>query len=170
MNHTVSPTAEHVEKILRQSKLDTDATDLSHRSFQRHLEQKEKNFSPAGWHGASDIVTLNGLAGSYFWSENPLSLSQMSFSFDAGHQGNQGTYRLSSPLGASQEGVFYCVPNNPAIGWAFISLVPNGGGDPTAFTVGGMLTDATWRIWVLLLNKVGVNGPINPPFTALRFL
>lgn len=170
MNHTVSPTAEHVETILRQSKLDTEVADLSHRSFKRLLEQKERNFSPAGWHGASDIVTLNGLAGSYFWSENPLSPSHMSFSFDAGHQGNQGTYRLSTPLGSSQEGVFYCVPNNPAIGWSFISLMPNGGGDPIAFTVAGMLTDATWKIWIMLLNKIGTSGPVNSSFAAVRFL
>lgn len=168
MSHVASPESDLVERVLRHSQLDAGAIEQSHRSFKKHLEQKEKGASPAGWHGASDIATLEGLGGDYLWTADPLHPSQIRFQFDAGHIGNQGTYRLVKGLGI-EEGVFYSVPNNPAIGWASIVLLPNGGAQPQGFTVAGMLTDAAWKIWILMLNKMGPSGPIEPAFSSVRF-
>lgn len=167
MSQVATPTNDIAERILRDSKLDAGAVEQSHRSFKKQIEQKDKAPSPAGWHGANDIVTLEGLAGDYLWTADPLQPGQMRFRFDPGHVGNQGTYRLVKGL-SIEEGVFSCVPNNPAIGWAFIVLAPNGGGQPQAYTVAGMLTDASWKIWILQLNKLGPNGPIEPPFSVVR--
>jgi len=164
---TASPTAAHVDRILKESRLDPAVITHSQRSYQRHLELKA--LAAGGWHGPDNIVTLKGLAGNYLWAADPLLPSQMSLRFDVGHEGSQGTYTLTSGIGI-KEGVFYCVPNNPAIGWAFISLVPNNGGEPSTFTVAGMMTDAAWKIWILLLNRVGASGPIEPPFSVLRTL
>jgi hypothetical protein len=70
---------------------------------------------------------------------------------------------------SSEEGIFYSVPNNPAIGWASISLLKDGA-DPRHFIVAGMMTDANWKIGTIMLNKLGPDGPVNPPFPALRVL
>jgi hypothetical protein len=123
----------------------------------------------AGWHGADDITTLAGLAGEFLWSENPLQPMRMSFTFDAGHAGSQGRYHLTRVIGTPEEGTFHCVPNNPAIGWAFISLLPKPG-TPRTFIVDGMFTDASGRIVILLLNKTDAQGPVQPPFAAQRIL
>jgi hypothetical protein len=69
----------------------------------------------------------------------------------------------------TQDARFHCVPNNPAIGWAFISLVPKAGA-PRPLIVNGMFTDAAGRIVILLLNKTDAQGPVYPPFAAQRIL
>jgi hypothetical protein len=124
--------------------------------------------SPAGWHGSDDIQTLVGLGGQYLWAEDPLRVSQITFKFDQGHAGSQGIYIISGGFDPLQQGIFYCVPNNPAIGWASITLVPNSAPVPRSFIVAGMETDANWKIIILLLNKLGEQGPVQPPFSAIR--
>jgi len=122
---------------------------------------------PAGWHGGNDIVTLEGLAGSYVWAEKALQPARIEFQFEAGHVGSQGTYQLQRAWHPKEQGQFFCVPNNPAVGWAFISLMPDQD-SPRTFTIDGMLTDDHWKILLLLLNRLGSQGPVAPAFTAIR--
>ena len=42
------------------------------------------------------------------------------------------------------------------------------GQPPRSFVVSGMFTDNEWKIYVALLNKLGANGPVQPPFSAVR--
>lgn len=125
--------------------------------------------SPAGWHGADDIKTLIGLGGQFLWAEDPLHVAQIEFTFDPAHVGSQGTYLLKSGATTKEAGIFHSMPNNPAIGWASLTLIP--GSAPAAlrsFVVAGMETDSHWKIIILLLNKLGDHGPIQPPFSAIR--
>ena len=125
--------------------------------------------SPAGWHGPDDIETLVGLGGTYLWSEDPFGVTQIEFTFDPAHIGSQGAYSITSGLTIKEAGTFHSMPNNPAIGWASITLIP--GNSPAAlrsFVVAGMETDSNWKIIILLLNKLREHGPIQPPFSAIR--
>ncbi len=67
-----------------------------------------------------------------------------------------------------EEGVFFSVPNNPAIGFAAVTLAPQGGPAPRSFIVAGIFTDDAWKIIIGLFNKLGPSGPIQPPFPAVR--
>ncbi|HEY3262233.1 MAG TPA: hypothetical protein VGJ95_18540 [Pseudonocardiaceae bacterium] len=122
----------------------------------------------AGWHGPLDIQTLEGLQGQFLWPEDPFNFRVITFTFDADKVGFQGTYKLAVGVFTVEEGIFHCVPNNPAIGFAFIGLVPQGGSASRTFLVSGMFTDKDWKIIIGLLNKLGPNGPIQPPFSAVR--
>ena len=165
MAETLAPTAADVDRIARELRLDAAMLKESHEAFGRW--SAPPTGLPAGWHGPTDIPTLAGLAGDYLWTADWLRPARLSLRFDAGHEGGQGTYTLTGLPPVVEEGVFYCVPNNPAMGWAFVSLVPQGGTART-FTVAGMLTDAAWNVGALLLNKLGEDGPMIPPFWAVR--
>jgi len=154
-------------RILYQCRVDDDTVKNLLAAFQRPPETLDTQ--AAGWHGPDDITTLDGLGGEFLWGENPHQPARISFDFDAGHVGSQGRYKLAGTVGLPEEGVFHCVPNNPAIGWAFISLVPKAGA-PRPLIVNGMFTDAAGRIVILLLNKADAQGPVHPPFAAQRIL
>jgi len=162
--HESTLTAEHV---LREARIDTETIKRTHEAYRGHVDSK--TLQPAGWHGASDIVTLIGLGGKYFWAENPLQLANMSFIFDPAHVGNRGTYKIERFSGSNEHGTFYSVPNNPAVGWAFIGLFPSAG-PSRMLTVAGMFTDNAWNISVLILNETNAQGPVEPPFSALRVI
>src|SRR4051812_629657 len=110
--HETTLTAEH---ILRESRLGADVIKHSHAAYKRHVEQKTE--AAAGWHGASDIVTLKGLGGDFLWAENPLQPARIQFTFDPARIGSQGTYKIEALPWQVEEGTFFSVPNNPAIGW-----------------------------------------------------
>ena len=122
----------------------------------------------AGWHGPTDIQTLVGLEGQFLWPEDFFSVRVITFTFDADKIGFEGNYKLVAGLSVVEQGIFHSVPNNPAIGFAAITLMPQGGEPPRTSIVSGMLTDNAWRIYVLLLNKLGSDGPIQPPSSAIR--
>jgi hypothetical protein len=122
----------------------------------------------AGWHGSDDIQSMVGLEGRFLWSENPLEAAQATFTFAPGHEGYQGAYQLSRLGSTVESGVFYSVPNNPAMGWAAITLVPTGSSTPRTSVVAGMFTDNEWRIEVMLLNKLQPHGLVQPAFPVVR--
>jgi hypothetical protein len=122
----------------------------------------------AGWHGPTDIQTLSGLEGQFLWPEDFFNIRTIAFTFDPDKIGFQGSYQLAAGLSIVEQGVFHSVPNNPAIGFAAVTLVPQGGSSPRSFVVSGMFTDNEWKIYVALLNKLGPNGPLQPPFSAVR--
>jgi hypothetical protein len=155
------------EHVLREARVDTETMKRSLEAYRRHVDSKA--IQPAGWHGASDIVTLTGLGGKFFWAEKPLQPANMTFTFDPGHVGSRGTYKIERFSGGGEHGVFYSVPNNPAIGWAFIGLFPSSG-PSRMLTVAGMFTDNAWNISVLILNETNAQGPVEPPFSALRVI
>ncbi|UXH79193.1 hypothetical protein [Roseateles amylovorans] len=123
--------------------------------------------SGAGWHGPHDIQTLIGLQGQFLWSEDVFQVRTILFDFDPGHIGSEGRYQLVGGWTSTEQGRFQCVPNNPAIGYAFIALLPDGG-EPRTVIVSGMMTGNDWKIYTAVLNKVGPNGPQLPPFSAVR--
>ena len=137
-------------------------------SLKGQYEKAVEAVGAAGWHGLLDIETLVGLEGQFLWSEDPFIFRTITFTFDIDKVGFQGRYKLASGIFTVEEGVFHSVPNNPAIGFAFITLVPQGGPASRTFLVNGMFTDEDWKIIILLLNKLGPNGPVQPPFSAVR--
>ncbi|HSW05420.1 hypothetical protein [Aquabacterium sp.] len=165
MAHKPSVNAEFVDKVLRESTLGSTAVNRLHQDYKKSV--KEAIAGAAGWHGSDDIQTLTGLEGSFLWSEDPVAATQINFKFDAGHVGNQGTYKLSAPGKPVEQGSFFSVPNNPAIGWAFVNLLP-AGLPPRSFIVSGMMTDEHWQIIIGLLKKTGADGPLQPAFSIIR--
>ena len=121
-----------------------------------------------GFHGPLDIDTLVGLPGSYLWFEDPTNVRVIRFAFDSDKVGFQGRYTLSSGLFPVEQGTFNCVPNNPAIGFAFIALSPDGG-TSRAFPINGMVTDLFQRISVLLLGEF-TGGQLVTRFAATRLI
>ncbi len=121
-----------------------------------------------GWHGPTDIQTLTGLEGTYFWGEKPFGLNYITFTFAPDKAGVEGAYKITNGWSVVEEGIFHSVPNNPAIGWAFISLAPEMQQTPRVFIISGMVTDPGWKISTLLLNHVGHSGPVLPAFPAIR--
>ena len=162
-----SATVADPTRLLKRCRIDAETAQRLLSAFGEPA--KQLGTQSAGWHGPNDISTLEGLAGEFLWTEDPLQPARIGFAFDAGHVGSQGRYKLGRIIGMSEEGVFHCVPNNPAIGWAFISLDP-AGGPPRPFIVNGMFTDAAGRIVIMLLNKTDAQGPVNPPFAVQRIL
>jgi hypothetical protein len=120
-----------------------------------------------GYHGPLDIPTLEGLPGSYLWFENPLVVRVIRFTFDSDKVGFQGRYTLSSGFTVEQ-GTFRCVPNNPAIGFAFLGLTPDGGAT-RAWPISGMVTDPLQRIAVLQLGEF-VGSQLVTRFAAVRLV
>ena len=112
----------------------------------------------AGWHSFDNITTLAGLAGTFYWPENPLLPSQITFTFTPGLEGYQGNFINRRGLMVEQ-GALFCVPNNPAIGWAALTLQPMGAPTSRSFIVQGMFTDANHRISYLLLANITPGGP-----------
>ena len=155
-------TQEHVDELLKAAQIDRQTAQQRYRSRVEDLQK----YPPLTWHGIDGIVKLDGLAGEYYWPEYTLQPGKMTFTFNPGQVGSQGTYTLTTLLGIEQ-GVFKCMPNNPVIGIANIGLYPQAPGNPRFFTIDGMATDAGWTIYVLLLQKAS-SGPVSPPFVALR--
>jgi hypothetical protein len=121
-----------------------------------------------GWHGPTDIQTLAGLEGQFLWPEDFFSVRVITFTFDPDKIGFQGNYKLVAGLSVVEQGSFHSVPNNPAVGFAAITLMPLGGEPPRTSIVSGMFTDNAWKIYVALLNRLGPDGPLQPPFSAVR--
>ena len=121
-----------------------------------------------GFHGFDDIETLVGLAGTYSWPEVPGLTRRITFVFDTDKVGFQGQYTIRNGLFPIEQGTFFCVPNNPAIGFAALGLQPQAGVF-RAWVISGMITDLFGRIIALLLGDFPAGG--NPPttlFTAIR--
>lgn len=151
-----------LDDLLRTAKLPAPAQGLLKDQF-----SQSALLLGAGWHGPTDIKTLVGLEGQFLWPEDIFNVGTIRFTFDLDKIGYEGRYQLTRGWSVAEEGQFHCVPNNPAIGFAAIGLLPDGG-QPRAFVVSGMATDNEWKIYVALLNKLGDNGPVQPPFSAVR--
>lgn len=155
-------TAQIVEKISK-------AVGLDEAALRGVMEQHRDKVtaSGAGWHGPDDIQTLEGLAGSYMWFDNPLVPAVINFTFDAGSVGSAGSYTLTRYGMLVESGTFACVPNNPAIGWAFVLLEPSVGA-ARSYNFNGMFTYPGWTIQIALMASVGPKGPVLPGFSMLR--
>lgn len=136
------------------------------RTLKAQFERSAQFFS-AGWHGPLDIQTLEGLQGRFLWPEQLFDIRLISFTFDSDKIGFEGDYQLTGGLNVIEQGRFHSVPNNPAVGFAAITLVPQQGA-PRTFQVAGMFTDPESTIYVLLLNRLGPDGPVQPPLSAVR--
>lgn len=153
------------EQVIRECKFDPATVNQLNKEYKKTAEVTPQ--AAAGWHGPDDIQTLVGLEGNFLWTEDLLKPSQIQFKFDPGHVGEKGTYKITSLTSTLiEQGMFSSVPNNPAIGWAFINLVPQLNPNPRTFIVQGMMTDQAWKISILLLSKAGQTGTVLPPFFA----
>ena len=119
--------------------------------------QATETVQHAGWHNFDNIPTLSGLAGTFYWPENPLLPSQITFTFTPGLEGYQGSF-VNRRGAMVEQGALFCVPNNPAIGWAAITLQPLGAPTSRSFIVQGMFTDANHRIFYMLLTNITPGG------------
>lgn len=161
---SVDAVASATDKALDASQLQPQALE----NLKSQYEKAAQVVGAAGWHGPLDIETLEGLEGQFLWAEDPFIFRTITFTFDADKVGFQGRYKLVTGVFAVEEGVFHSVPNNPAIGFAFLTLVPQGGPAARTFLVAGIFTGDDGRIITGLFNKLGPNGPIQPPFSAVR--
>ncbi|HEX5685874.1 MAG TPA: hypothetical protein VFY73_17760 [Ideonella sp.] len=150
------------ETLLRHAQLPAE----THEALKTQFSQSAL-LQGAGWHGPSDIKTLVGLEGQFLWPEDVFNVGTIRFSFDLGKIGYEGRYELARGWSVAEKGLFYCVPNNPAIGFAAITLMPDGG-EVRSFVVNGMMTDNEWKIYVAVLNKLGPSGPLQPPMSIVR--
>jgi hypothetical protein len=159
-----NPTTESkaLDELLRAAKIVAKAQDELKSQF-----SGSALLSSAGWHGPTDIKTLVGLEGQFLWPEDIFNVGTIRFTFDLDKIGFEGSYQLVRGWSVAEQGRFHSVPNNPAIGFAAISLVPQFGA-PRTFVVSGMTTDNEWKIYVAVLNKLGDSGPTLPPFSAVR--
>jgi hypothetical protein len=154
MTQASTLTAKAAENVMRAAKLSSNAAQGLKVQFERSAQSVA-----AGWHGANDIQTLSGLEGRFLWTEDLFALRTIAFTFDPDTIGFQGRYALSTGLVVVEEGTFHSVPNNPAIGFAAVSLSPQSGAASRTFRVTGMFTDNEWRIYAAILNKLGDSGP-----------
>lgn len=138
------------------------------RQPEAQYEEATQTLGVAGWHGFNDIETLVGLERQFLWPEDPLSFRTITFTFDTDAVGFNGRYRIVSGVFTVEEGTFFSVPNNPATGFAAVTLTPQGGPASRTFIFAGIFTDNAWRIIIALLNRLGPNGLIQPPFSAVR--
>jgi hypothetical protein len=157
-----SPELKAVESLLRDAQLPPEAQEGLKAQF-----GQSALLLGAGWHGPSDIKTLSGLEGLFLWPEDVFNVGTIRFTFDAGKVGYEGRYQLTRGWSVAEQGQFHSVPNNPAIGFAAISLMPDGG-EPRTFVVNGITTDNEWKIYVGVLNKLGPSGPMQPPLSLVR--
>ena len=160
---TTAVTASAVENVKRAAKLSPETGEAL-----RALFDSTAPLITPGFHGPLDIDTLVGLTGSYLWFEDPVNVRVIQFTFDSDKVGFQGRYTLSSGIFTVEHGVFFCVPNNPAIGFAFIALSPEGG-PARSFPISGMVTDLFQRITVLLLGQFSGQELVTR-FTAVRLI
>jgi hypothetical protein len=156
-------TTQHTERFVQTADLRPEAVE----ALLDHFEQATER-AKTGFHGPNDIETLVGLEGTFLWGEDPFTFRSITFAFDADAVGFQGRYKIASGLFPIEEGVFHCVPNNAAIGFAALLLVPQGTAPSRPFFFAGVFIDTNARITVALLNRVGDDGPVNPPFSAVR--
>ena len=106
------------------------------------------SIAQAGWHPRQELIpTLVGLAGTFYWPENPFRPAQISFTFPSGTEGFAGTYVIRSGMTTIDEGRFSCWPGVfPAI-----VLLPANGALLRGVRIEGIFTDAAWRIHFMLL-------------------
>ena len=162
MASTPSLESKALDDLLRAAKLPAPAQGLLKDQFSQSALLRA-----AGWHGPTDIKTLVGLEGQFLWPEDVFNVGTIRFTFDLDKIGFDGSYQLTRGWSVAEQGRFHSVPNNPAIGFAAITLLPDTG-EPRSFVVNGMATDNEWKIYVALLNKLADSGPVQPPFSAVR--
>lgn len=163
MTQTSNLASKAADNVLKAAKLSSNAAEALKVQFQRSAQTLG-----AGWHGPNDIQTMSGLEGRFLWAEDLFAIRTIAFTFDPDKIGFQGSYTLSMGLVVVEEGTFFSVPNNPAIGFAAVTLAPESGATPRTFSVAGMFTDNEWRIYVALFNKLGQSGPVQPMFSMTR--
>ena len=160
---TTDVTTRAAEQVALAAQLQPDTADAL-----RALFETTTPLVIPGFHGPLDIESLVGLPGSYLWFEDPANVRVIRFTFDSDKIGFQGRYTLSSGIFPVEQGTFNCVPNNPAIGFAFLVLSPDGG-TPRGFPISGMVTDLLQRITVLLLGEF-TGGQLVTRFPATRLI
>jgi len=163
MTVITAPTAKGTETLLKAARIPEPMFGTLKTQYERSAQ-----LLGAGWHGPTDIQTLSGLEGQFLWPEDFFSIRVITFTFDPDKIGFQGNYKLVTGLAVVEQGVFHSVPNNPAIGFAVVSLLPMSGEPPRTSIVSGIFTDNSWKIYTALLNKLGPDGPMQPPFSAVR--
>jgi hypothetical protein len=157
-----APKSPH-EDFIRASRLEAKQVEQVLDTYEKAVKAQ----CTAGWHNFNDIQTMTGLEGQFLWTENLLAPAIISFKFDPNGVGSFGTYTLARAGITAEQGDFRSVPNNPAIGFAAITLMPQGG-DLRAYVVEGMMTDDKCRISNMSLEKIGPQGPLPPPFWVVR--
>src|SRR5688572_19347977 len=95
----------NAERILKECRVGPGTIQQLHGAYRSPVERIPTQ--TAGWHGPDDIATLEGLGGEFLWAENPLQPARTTFSFDPGHVGSQGRYKLARLAGMPEEGIFY---------------------------------------------------------------
>jgi hypothetical protein len=120
-----------------------------------------------GYHPADDIDSLDGLAGSYLWSEDRLNVRVATFTFASGQVGALGTYTIKSGTAVVEEGDFQCVPSGPSSPVALLFLQPTAGAQ-RIFIIAGAFLDGTGKIIIMILADFNIAGQIIPRFSAVR--
>ena len=120
-----------------------------------------------GYHPADDLDSLDGLAGSYLWSEDQLGVRVATFTFGPGQVGSAGRYTIKSGTVVVEEGDFQCVPSGPSSPVALLFLQPTAG-PQRIFIIAGAFVDQTGKIVIMILADFNIAGQIIPRFSAVR--
>lgn len=163
MTQTSNLASKAVDSVLKAAKISSNGAEALKVQFQRSAQTLG-----AGWHGPNDIKTMSGLEGRFLWAEDLFLIRTIAFTFDADKIGFQGSYTLSMGLVPVEKGTFFSVPNNPAIGFAAVTLAPESGAAPRSFSVAGMFTDNEWRIYMAVFNTLGQTQPVQKMFSMTR--
>jgi hypothetical protein len=143
-----------------------DQADFLRERFHR---ASELSFLSSGWHGSHAIQTLEGLEGRFFWPDMS-ELGYIEFKFEPDKVGFVGNYKLFEldMVTIKEHETFNSTPNNPAVGFAFITLIPNLG-DRRTTVVEGMFTMPGWIIQTMVLAPLTEQGT-GMVFTPVRTL
>ena len=150
------------DTILDVTGLSTEAIDQL-----RQAADSPRLLPGGGFHTATQIDSLAGLAGDYLWSESPLAVRTITFTFDTGAVGTAGTYSIRSGLLAVEEGSFQSFPSGSGTSVALLFLQPSGG-PQRIIIIAGAFIEAGGTITIMVLADFNVAGQIIPRFSAVR--
>ena len=150
------------DELLNATDLSTEAVDQL-----RRTADSPRLLPGGGFHTATQIDSLVGLAGGYLWSENLLAVRTITFAFDPGTVGSAGTYSIKAGPLAVEEGSFRCFPAGAGTSVALLFLRPTGGPE-RIFIIAGAFIEADATVTIMRLADFNVAGQIIPRFSAVR--
>jgi hypothetical protein len=150
------------DELLSAAGLSTEAVDQL-----RQTAGSPRLLPGGGFHTATQIDSLVGLAGDYLWSEDRFAVRTIAFAFGPGTVGSAGTYSIKAGPLAVEEGTFQCFPAGSGTNVALLFLQPTGGSQ-RILIIAGAFIEADATVTIMLLADFNVAGLIIPRFSAVR--
>src|SRR5690348_3462009 len=156
--------ARATENVLRVARLSPKAAD----DLRKASSSAPAGLLPGGgFHTATQIDSLSGLAGDYLWSEDRTAVRTATFTFDPTTVGSAGTYAIRTGTVVFEEGGFRSFPSGAGTSVALLFLEPTGG-PQRVVVVAGAFIDSAGTVDIMLLADFSVAGQVIPRFSAVR--